>query len=185
MKGWKKLGEETAYQGWRSILKRLFELPNGKTEYFDIVANNNFVTVAALTKNRTFILVRQFRPGPEAVMTSFSEGYIEDGESPEDAAVRELLEETGYQAGSVEFLKARRSAYSTETCFCLLAKDCVRIAEQRLDPSEFIEVFEMSIPSFYEFLTNPETTFANTDCAFLALDRLGLLLPDQGDRIDQ
>ena len=176
MQAWKKNREVIAYQGWRQIIQKFFELPNGKEARFDIIGNNSFVTIAAITKEMEFILVNQFRPGPEDFLTSFPEGYLEPGESPEECAKRELLEETGYQAGSVKFIKKTRSAYSIEERFTVLAIDCQKVGTQQLDPNEFIEVELMAIPAFRDFLKDPDARqFTNLGSAYLALDNLGLL----------
>lgn len=176
MPNWKKIKEQYAYRGWRKILKKRFLLPNGKEADFDVIGNNPFVSVAAFTEKKEAILVKQFRPGPEIPLISFSEGYIEAGESPEAAARRELLEETGYSAGSIFLLKEMRSAYSTEQRICLLALDCKKTAEQSLDQTEFIEVFKMPLPEFRSFIKdNQRHDFTNVDCAYLALDFLGEL----------
>ena len=176
MKNWDKIGEETAYDGWRKIIHKKFRLPDGKEAVFDVIGNNDFVTVAAVTPEREFILVQQFRPGPEAVLASFAEGFIDRGETPEQAAARELLEETGYQAEEVIFLKKFRSAYSTETRYCMLATGCVRVTGQKLDPNEFIDVLKLDLAAFVDYLCRQESTpFTNTGSAFLALNQLGWL----------
>lgn len=176
MTNWKKVSEAYVYRGWRRVLKKRFRLPDGKEADFDVIGNNPFVTVAAFTQDMDAILVRQFRPGPEIPLISFSEGYIEAAESPADAARRELLEETGYEAGQITFLKEMRSAYSTEHRICLLATDCIKTNEQNLDQTEFIEVLTMSLPEFRSFLQdNQRHDFTNVDCAYLALDHLGIL----------
>lgn len=173
MEHWKKNSEEIVYNGWRKMIKKNFELPNGIIADYDIVGNDSFVTVAAVTKDREFILVRQYRPGPEAVIVSFPEGHIDQGESPEETAKRELLEETGYSAENVLLLKVIRTAYSTETRYCLLATGCEKIGEQQLDPNEFIEVFTMPLEGFRSFLQNPDSElFSNIDSGYLALDYL-------------
>ena len=179
MDHWKKLKESIVYQGYRNIIKKEFVLPNGKAADFDIIGNNPFVTVAAMTKEQEFVLVRQFRPGPEQMLTSFTEGFIDDGEKPVDAAIRELSEETGYRAGKVVYLNAIRSAYSTEVRHCLLATDCVKTSYQSLDENEFIETFNVPLRDFRSFLRNPANQFTNIDCGYLALDYLNLLGPDE------
>ena len=183
MKNWKKIGERIAYSGWRKIIQRNFLLPNGEEAIFDIIGNNDFVSVAAVTREGELILVKQFRPGPEAVLFSFPEGYIDSGETPERAAARELLEETGYEAEEITFLKKRRSAYSTETCYWMLATGCSKVAGQNLDPNEFIEVVKMDLATFLNFVRDPKAPpFANTGGAFLALDRLGWLTVSADER---
>ena len=164
------------YDGWRKIFQKEFRLPNGEISTFDVVGNNNFVTVAAFTPRYEAILVRQFRPGPEQVLVSFPEGYIDEGEQPEQAAFRELLEETGYAAGRIRLLRTFRSAYNTETRYCLLAEDCVLKNEQQLDQEEFIEVFTLPEPALRAFLQDhTDHSFTNVDAAYLALDAMGRL----------
>ena len=152
MTPWKKIGEELLHDGYRGILRKRFEMPDGKLMDFDIIRNEVYVTIAAFTEDKEAILVRQYRPGPEKELVSFPEGALNSGESPIDAARRELLEETGYLAGNIQLLKTFRSAYSTEKQICLLALDCKLTAEQQLDDSEFIEVLTMPLPSFRDFI---------------------------------
>ncbi len=170
---WQKIKEEITYQGWRDMLRRTFRLPNGKIADFDIVRNADFVTIAAFTKNKEAILVKQFRPGPEMELLSFPEGYIDPQELPEAAAHRELEEETGYRAGKIVFQKVFRRAYSTETRTCLLATDCEKITDQRLDTTEFIEVQLYPLPDFKKMLADPYNQQLTTiDSGYMALNYL-------------
>ena len=176
MQSWTKIKETVAYSGWRKILHKHFLMPDGQEMRFDIVGNNPFVTIAALTNDLEFILVKQFRPGPEEFLLSFPEGYIDENEAPERSAIRELSEETGYQANEIHFLKKMRSAYSTETRYSFLATGCTKMTEQKLDPAEYIEVELMPIATFRKFLKNPVApVFTNIGSAYLALEHLNLL----------
>lgn len=173
---WKKIGEKIAFKGWRGILQKTFELPNRKEATFDVVQMEDFVTIIAFTKHKEAILIRQYRPGPEMVLTSFPEGGIEKGEAPKLAAARELLEETGYQASEFILLKKFRSAYNTQTQICLLALDCEKVATQKLDTTEFIDIFLLPIEKFRSLLTNSEDdSFHNVAAGYLALDYMGWL----------
>jgi ADP-ribose pyrophosphatase len=64
----------------------------------------DYVSVIAMTPAREILLVRQFRPVVRRETLELPSGHVEPRESPEDAARRELLEETGYVAGEVELL---------------------------------------------------------------------------------
>lgn len=171
----KKLGERTAFDGWRGIVQRTYALPNGREITYDVVRNNHFVTVAAFTPRREAILVKQWRPGPERELWSFPEGFLDAAETPVEAARRELLEETGYRAGTLRPLREYRASYSTERRFCLVATDCERIGTQRLDADEFVEVFTLPLPEFRALLRGTDDRMINVDAGYQALDVLGWL----------
>lgn len=176
MEHWKKLGQEIAYNGWRKIIRKRFELPDGAHADYDVLGAGHYVTVAALTRDQQFVLVRQFRPGPERVLISFPEGAIDRGESPQDAARRELLEETGFAAENITLLKVFSSSYTTQLQYCLLATGCDPIAEPETDHDEFLEVMTLPIADLRRLMCNVDDgTFNNVGCAYLALEYLGRL----------
>ncbi len=176
MNKWKKLSEKIVFNGWRKMIQKSFELPNGKTSTFDIIGNNPFVSVAAFTTKKEAIIVKQFRPGPEQELWSFPEGYIDEGEDIYDAAKRELMEETGYLPGSLSFIRTFHQAYSTETKYVLLATDCQKIQNQSLDENEFIGIELMEVDELRKFMKEERNpVFTTTDVAYLALDKLNWL----------
>lgn len=170
---WKKISEETVYQGYRNIIRKTFRLPNEQEWAFDIISVPSFVTVAALTEDGEVILVEQYRPGPERKIVSFPEGRIDLGEIAEEAAKRELLEETGYHTQEVHLLKSIPTAYSNQLKHCYLALGCSLVKAQSLDETEFIRVFKVSIAEMKEILNNPtENNFSSVDAGYLMLDFL-------------
>ena len=68
MEPWRKLGEETVYARYRRVVSKRFELPGGEQTEYEIKDEDDMVAVLALTDAGEFVLVRQFRPGPEAVL---------------------------------------------------------------------------------------------------------------------
>src|SRR5213079_2244404 len=58
----------------------------------------------AVTPNGTFPLVRQFRPALEEFTLELPSGHVDLGESPEQAARKELREETGFVANELILL---------------------------------------------------------------------------------
>jgi 8-oxo-dGTP pyrophosphatase MutT (NUDIX family) len=70
-------------------------------ETFWSVRTGGYTAVIALTDDGLIPLVSQYRPAVEAQVLELPSGTIEDGESPADAARRELLEETGCQCDEV------------------------------------------------------------------------------------
>lgn len=90
------------------------------TQWFDVIAKTvdgehpgipyyslqmpDYVSIVALTERKEVLLVRQYRPTVEGYTLELPSGHVDEGESPAEAARRELLEETGYQAIEVELL---------------------------------------------------------------------------------
>ncbi len=176
MKNWEKLDEKVSYKGYRKMLQKTFRLSNGKVMDFDIVSGHSFVSVATFTEDKEVVLVKQYRPGPEEFQYSFAEGVIDEGESPETAALRELREETGYEAGEIFFLKKSNTAYNEGSKFCFVAINCKKVGEQRLDDTEVIDVETFSLDEFLRMLrSNQVSDLTGVDTAFLALDKLGWL----------
>jgi ADP-ribose pyrophosphatase len=64
----------------------------------------DYVCIVAVTTKGELLLVRQFRPVLWQNSLEIPSGHIEPGQTPEEAARAELLEETGYEAHKLEFL---------------------------------------------------------------------------------
>jgi ADP-ribose pyrophosphatase len=74
-------------------------LPNGRhIEKFYHLHLPEYVVVAAVTEDGRVVMERQYKHAVGEVIVNLPAGYIDAGESPVDAAKRELLEETGFEA---------------------------------------------------------------------------------------
>lgn len=173
LKPWKKLEETIIPVGHRTIIRRTFELPDGKQSIYDITGDGDVVCILALTPEQNIVLVRQFRPGPEAILLELPGGFIDPGQTPAEAARAELLQETGYD-GDIEFVTTRPfSGYSNRLYHSFVATNCRPIQEQMLDPEEFLEVVTLSLKDFREHLKNG--WLVDTVTGYAALDKLNLL----------
>ena len=85
---------------WFSVV----EAPQPAGDPYYMLTLPDYVTVVALTSSRHLLLVRQYRPVVEQETIELPSGHVETHESPEDAARRELLEETGFTAPRLELL---------------------------------------------------------------------------------
>jgi ADP-ribose pyrophosphatase len=163
VKPWRILERSTyVHSPWRRIEDVTFELPDGVVRTFALKREGRVVSVLALTDQNRVLLTRQYRPGPDAVLDELPAGGVEPGETPEAAALRELREETGYvPVRLVPLGRPLECAYSTIERHAFLALGCRLDGPLKLDPSEFIEVVEKSLPEFLEQLrvgacTDPE-----------------------------
>ena len=155
------------------MLTKLFELPNGKVDDFTIKDERSTVCVLALTGTNEVILAKQFRPGPEGVLLELPGGGLEEGETALEAAARELLEETGYAGDIQHVTTCLDCGYSNMRRECFVATNCKKVAEQKLDDTEFIEVVLMPLPDFRTHLKSGKLT--DVEVGYLGLDFLGML----------
>jgi ADP-ribose pyrophosphatase len=152
------------------------ELPNGTVlDAYYVRESNGFVIAVALTPEREVVLVRQYRYGVDAVVIELPAGTIDEGEDPLDCAKRELAEETGYTAERWEPLMtvAAEPVRSNSVVHCYLAYEARRTVSQKLDPTESIEPFTVSLEELRGMLRRGEFgAMSAVAAAYAALDTL-------------
>jgi len=116
--------------------------PTGLTRDFVVMESPDWVNVVPITEDGQVVLIRQYRHGIRAVSLEIPGGIIDPHEPPEDAALRELREETGYAADRVRRLcRVRPNPATQDNCqYCYVAEGCRRASAPKLDPFEHIEV---------------------------------------------
>ena len=171
---WKELSREIVFQKYsRKIEKIMFQLPDKKESDFYIKKEGPATGILAMTKDDQVILVKQFRPGPNEILNELPGGFIDKNETPEQAAERELLEETGYKGKIHLVTEAFDCAYSTMNRYCMVATECEKVAEQKLGNAEFLEVILVSLDEFKKLLRSGKST--DIEVGYLGLDFLKLL----------
>lgn len=112
------------------------------------------VGMVPFTGEGEVILIRQFRPPVDCFVIELPAGLCEPGEAPEEAAKRELVEETGYSAGKLDFLAEGplSSGISSEMLTVYLARGLSYIGIGERDETEEIEVLKMPLDTFGEGL---------------------------------
>ncbi|MBN2147135.1 MAG: NUDIX hydrolase [Anaerolineales bacterium] len=170
---WEKLQEKALTNGRRRVLRRTFQLPDGQIADYDIKHEPRVVAILPITADQRVVLACQFRPGPEKVVLELPGGGIEDGETPEHAARRELLEETGYTGEIQPVGVSLECAYSTAWRYNFVATDCHPVQDPSPDSGEFIDVVEMPLADFRRHLRSGQ--LSDVETGYMGLDYLGLL----------
>ncbi len=80
------------------------ELPKGGTAPREIIEHEAVAAIVPVDSDGNVVLVRQYRLAVGSDLLEVPAGGLHLGESPEEAAQRELAEETGYRAGDLRRL---------------------------------------------------------------------------------
>ena len=140
------LASRQAFEGkLLSVRVDTVSLPGGRTSTREIVEHVPCVCMAPIDAGEV-LLVRQYRKAVEASLLEVPAGGMEPGESPEDAVIRELQEETGHTADTLKHLQSfyMSPGYCTEEMHAFLATD-LRPAVLDPDFDEDIEVVRVPI----------------------------------------
>ena len=116
---------ETVFEGKILYVTRdVAKLENGREVIRDVIHHNGGVCVVPLTEQGQVLMVRQFRYPHHCVTLEVPAGKLEQGEEPLTCGIRELWEETGARAESMEYLGSLfpTPAYDTEVIHMYLAK---------------------------------------------------------------
>lgn len=171
---WKRVGEAVVQKvGWRIIVRKRYQFPDGTEHDFDVIGpeGEESATMLALTPDNRVIISEQYRAGPDKSMDELPGGSVDKGEDPKHAAVRELLEETGYKANKIEYLGvACPEAYLHMKSHYFIGYDCEKVAEPAYESTEYIEVKTITIDEFIGAARGGGTT--HVPAAFFAYDIL-------------
>jgi ADP-ribose pyrophosphatase len=141
---WKRIRSQTS-QSFRVFsirTDRTVSPRTGKEHDFYIVESRDWINIIPLTDHHQVVMIRQYRHGSREVTLEIPGGLVDAGDTPKKAAVRELLEETGYQAK--RWLKLGvvnpNPALFNNRCYTFLAQDIKKVASPKPDQTEDIEV---------------------------------------------
>ncbi len=118
--------------------------------YYVIDANDWVIVIPS--RQDKFLMVKQWRHGEKALSIEFPGGVIDKGETPEEAARRELLEETGCKAGSMKYLGSMNPnpALFSNHVHIFSAEDLEYTGTQNLDKDEFVDYMEIDKKEVYK-----------------------------------
>lgn len=171
---WKKISQkDRQINRFFSIRTVRFRLPTGATGNFYLKKVGRLTAALVLTKEKKIVLVQQFRPGPERVHWELPGGRIENHETPRQAIVREVLEESGYKGKIRRLGESTNNVYSTLMRTHFVITDAIKIAEPNYDEFEYGRVCLVSLRQFRQLLR--KGMMSDVETGYLGLDALGLL----------
>ncbi|MDH4207517.1 MAG: NUDIX hydrolase, partial [Anaerolineae bacterium] len=128
----------------------------------------DWVNVIPLTPDKQVVMVRQYRHGSREVTLEIPGGLASPDDSPEDAARRELLEETGYEAEQLVFLGSAcpQPAILDNRSITYVAKDVRLVRDPHLDETEDIELVLVPLSEIAELISSGQINNAMVVVAF-------------------
>ncbi len=143
----------------------IFDLYEAEFDDFNaqVIKTTDAVCIAATKDGINYFVVDQFRYGIEETITEFPAGKIDAGETPLEAARRELREEIGYEAKTITPLGKVYSspAVMSEALYLFTASD-LHYVGQDLDEDEDINVRTMTLDEIKEAIKNETINDAKT-----------------------
>lgn len=144
LKPWELLSSEIKadYRIFRLRVDRSRSPRTGEAHDFFVLESSDWVNVIPLTSEGQVVLVKQWRHATRSFTLEVPGGLLEPSDSPEEAARRELLEETGFAASKMSYLGfvEPNPAFLNNRCHTFLARDVQRVSELNQDEKEDIEV---------------------------------------------
>jgi len=175
--GWERLGSERLLSNrYFSLRSDRLRLPDGqiKDPYF-VLERPDAAIIVPVTESNEVVLVRQYRPPLEMMELGLPAGLVEEGERPEEAARRELAEETGYTGGEWELLGSLASSPSLKDnwAYLFLARGVEETAAPDPDEHELVEVVKVPLEDLRGLVQAGKIVSSSGVAAvMLALERL-------------
>jgi 8-oxo-dGTP pyrophosphatase MutT (NUDIX family) len=149
---WKTLSTREVYRNqWMQLHEDVAAMPNGKTTIYGVCEFGPCVGVLPFVDRDHVCMVRQYRyPARENQRWEMPTGGVRPGETLEQAAQRELMEEAGYRAGELMWVSSYHTSKSVcvETAQLYLGRD---LAPESASPDD-TEFFEHAVLPFDEVL---------------------------------
>ncbi len=154
---------KNAKKVFEGIIFDVFQWPqkmfDGSTATFEKVVRENTVVIVP-TVGKKIVILKQKQPGLNWYYDLPSGRMDKVGESPKQAALRELKEETGLVPKKIKLWKTYKpSGKVLQKVYFFIAYDCSKVYEQKLDPGEKIQVGYKTFDEFLKLSDHPRCFF--------------------------
>lgn len=144
------------------------EFSNGEKRQYERLKppGNGAVLVIPMLDDDTVMMIYEYSGGTDRYELALTKGKIDAGETPIEAANRELMEEIGYGSNKLTFLKTMTLApgYQSNITHIILAQDLYEASAEGDEP-EPLEVVEHKLSNLEELVYNEDLTEARTIAA--------------------
>ena len=159
----KTISSDRIYTGKVISLKvDTVEVENQGYQKREIVEHCGAVGIVAINDNNEVVLIKQFRKAIEKVIWEIPAGKLEVGENPKECAIRELKEETGYEAENLKLIHKffTTAGFSNQKIYIYLATG-LTAGERSLDDQR-LEVYKIDLENAYNMVIKNEIEDAKT-----------------------
>ena len=156
-----------------SLRKDQVQMPNGRLTIREVVEHSDSVCMVPLDKDGSVLLVRQYRKPTESALLEVPAGGIEEGETAEEAAMRELQEEVSHVAGTLRPLAGFWLApgWCDEYMYAFLATDLTP-SDKEQDYDEMVETRRVPLEETLALIEKGEIQDAKSIAALLQAMRV-------------
>ncbi len=168
--------KKTVYRGrYVRVEERCVRLADGTEALREIVVPPNAVGVLLIDADKNVHLVKQYRQAISRVSLEIPAGVVDPGEGPEEAALRECAEETGWCPRQIDFLFTyyHSVGFSTGNITLYVGQDPVATPYTHTDPGEFIERVVMPFDTLYQMCVGGQIVDSKTLLATLWYQQQG------------
>lgn len=164
---------ETLFTGARFRVDACeYEIPGKGLVRRELVVHPGAVAIVPILVGDRVVMIRNYRFAADAELLELPAGTLEPEEDPDVCAARELEEETGYAAGTIEPLGRffTSPGFTNELMYVYVATDLTR-TQQNLDDTEQIRVEIMALDDALAACLDGRIVDGKTIAALLAYDR--------------
>lgn len=150
-----------------TVRRDTVRLPNGKSTERETVEHARTIAVVPVLDDGRIVMIRQYRKSVERVLLELPAGGIDGDESPENAARREMTEETGYTAGHLEPLTEFFTSPGFTNEYMYLYRATQLQAGQPTEATDQIEVVTLGLDEALQRMRSGEVADAKTQLGLL------------------